>query len=368
MTTEDVKIPKIDEVQDTAEVTKLLKKVGDRVTKGETLATIETMKVSFDIKSEVDGFIEEISAHEGDELSVGALIYKIRTAPDESLPQALLVESQVPSEAQPKVLLVPAAERAGQEKGTGLSKVAGTAAGGLTTSDDVQDRTQKSKAVEYQTWALEPVRREISKHMTESLDVPTATLTIRVKAESILALKNELEKSYGKKISLSAVLVREISRTLLLHRKLNSTFVKGEWRVYEHVHMSVAMQSKKGLLAPVIGDADIKDYFEIDDQIKRLRAKIERDELRIDDITEGTFTFTNLGPYGVLHFDPILNTPQVCILAAGTIVDELDLAGQTVSKNKYIYLTLTFDHRLIDGYDAAMFLDDLGKKIQTVKP
>ncbi|MEM2538579.1 MAG: 2-oxo acid dehydrogenase subunit E2, partial [Candidatus Methanomethylicia archaeon] len=213
------------------------------------------------------------------------------------------------------------------------------------------------KEREYEIVSLSLLRREIAKRIDQGYKIPTARLITKVCANSILSMKEKLEKAYGKDISLTAIIISKVAKTLLHHTKLNSVYINNEWRIYnKRVNISLAIQTKNGLIAPVIRDAHIKSIVQISDEIKLLQKRGDEGSLRIEDVTGGTFTITNLGPYDVLMFDAIINPPQIAILAIGSIFIEQKIINGKLIPEKYMYISLGFDHRFIDGYDAALFL------------
>jgi pyruvate dehydrogenase E2 component (dihydrolipoamide acetyltransferase) len=315
----EVKVPRLDEVQETARVTKWYKSNGENVLKGEIISSIETMKVSFDIESPVNGQLEEILVREGTEVPVGAVLCRIRIAE---------VGRQVAG-AQYKAPAPP-------------------------------------QEVEYEVIRLDPIRREISRRMSQSHgSIAAARVTVRICAEPVLSLKERLEQSSGRRVSFTAIIVSKVARTLLRHRKFNSVYFEDEWRSYHRAHVCVAMQGRKGLMSPVLRNADLKDALQLSDEVEALQKKVDEERLSVEDVGGGTFTVTNLGPYGILSFDAIINAPQVAILAVGSVTRELDLVeNQAPSFKSFIYLTLAFDHRLVDGYDAAIFLSELKRDLE----
>lgn len=360
----EVRVPRLDEIQETAIVTQWYKTVGDRVSKGESVANIETMKATFDIESPADGAIEEILVQAGNEAPVGALLCKIGVTEVGLRPATASLET-VRQKVQ-RIRAVPAAKRIAKETAVDLSAVKGTGPDETITVEDVETYLQsRQQEKDYDVISLDATRREILRHMTESYtSIPAARLTMKVLADLILLEKEKLELSSRRKIPLTAIIVQKVAKTLLHHKKLNCLHLKDEWRSYSGVHICVALQGKRGLVAPVIRDAHIKDIFQLSDDLEALQKKVDNEDLGIAEVTGGTFTLTNLGPYGVMHFDAIVNAPQVAILAVGSISGELGCVEGKPASRSFMHLTLAFDHRLIDGYDAAMFLRELRENVE----
>ena len=158
-----------------------------------------------------------------------------------------------------------------------------------------------------------------------------------------------------------------MSETLAAHPKLNAHYIDDTLNIIENINLGVAMAVKDGLVVPVIVDSQNKDYLDISKEIRAFSKKIKENQLLPDEITGSTFTISNLSSYNVEYFNPIINPPEVSILGLGKISKRIDLDenGEIKVKN-VIHLSLTFDHRALDGVPASNFLDDLVKNIESI--
>ena len=163
------------------------------------------------------------------------------------------------------------------------------------------------------------------------------------------------------------LLVKIVSDTLLSHPKINAHYIEETLNIIENINIGVAMAVKDGLVVPVIVDSQNKDYLDISKEIRGFSKKIKDNQLLPDEITGSTFTISNLSSYNVEYFNPIINPPEVSILGLGKISKRIDLDenGEIKVKN-VIHLSLTFDHRALDGVPASNFLDDLVKNIESI--
>lgn len=375
----EVRVPKLDEIQETAIIRKIYKKVGDAVKKREKLATIETMKVSYDVESEFEGFVEEIRFKEGDEAPVNEVLMVISTEQVATREVSQREEVRTP-QAEEKgeevsekkvveeiVRAMPSARRLAREKGVDLSKIKGTGPGGIITLEDVKRYLEQSEK-EYYLAEVSTLRKQIADKMSKAnLEIPTARLTIKIKMDKILGFRKELEDKHSKKISLTAILTKVVAEALKRHPKFNSLVIKDEWRIYNKINIAIAVQTKQGLVTPVLKDVGNKDILKLSEELEELQIKAEEERLSLEDVTGSTFTITNLGPYAIIQFDPIINYPQVAILAIGSIFKDLELTQEGLMISSNSYFTLAFDHRYIDGYDGALFLNDLKRIIENLE-
>jgi len=380
----EIKLPKLDEIQETATIKKWHVKIGDRIKKGDKIATIETLKVNYDIEAENEGIVLEIRYKEGDTVAVGEVICIIGDETSVVTTSANISEKkEIPSQIQQviqkqeqgvtptskgeEIRAMPTARKLAREKGVDLRLIKGTGPGGVITVKDVEEYL---KALEkpYRIEPLTPIRLSISEKMTKAHEeIPTARLTIKICMDNLLRKREELKEKYGEKPSLTALLLKEVAKVLRKYPKFNSVYINKEWRIYNKINIAVAIQSKHGLVTPVIKNVDLKEYNEISKEIEIFQKKADENNLSLEDIKEGTFTITNLGPYDIIQFDPIINYPQVAILAIGTIFKELELTESGLIFKNYSYFTLAFDHRILDGYDAAIFLKELKETIENLQ-
>lgn len=211
------------------------------------------------------------------------------------------------------------------------------------------------------------VRRVMAARMrTSAAEIPQVTLQMAADAERLVPAGGR--PAGGPRITVTARLLSVVAGVLARHPRLNSVIVDGETRLYETVNLGVATATSQGLLVPVIRDAAALSAEGIAGRLAWLRERAESGTLRLEDMSGGTFTVTNLGPYGVGHFSPLVNPPQVAILGVGASGPRLAAGGAGHVVRNSLPLSLSFDHAAIDGAEAATFLRDLAQAIGDYRP
>ena len=213
---------------------------------------------------------------------------------------------------------------------------------------------------------LTKIQRVTGERMTESAQtIPQFSLTVEVDATNLLALREFLENRGAGKISVTAILVKTAADVLRRMRRANASFVNGRLQLHSHVNIGVAVGSEDGLLVPVIHDADRTSLAAIDAQLVEFREKASRGRFAADDLMGGTFTISNLGMFGIRQFNAIVNPPESGILAVGEIVYKpICLADRSVAVRPTMMMTLTVDHRSLDGLVAAGLLGAIREGVE----
>ncbi len=230
----------------------------------------------------------------------------------------------------------------------------------LSTADATQD---------FEEVKLTNIRRVIAKTMHQSLlNSAQLTLNSSFDATDILAFRKKL-KSQGERLGLSGITLNDIilfavSRTLLNHRDLNAHFLEDSMRVYNTVNLGVAIDTPRGLMVPTIFNADRKSLYDISKEVKDLAAACQSGTINPDLLTNGTFTVTNLGALGIESFTPVLNPPQTGILGVNNMVQRAREDNGEIEYYPAMGLSLTFDHRAVDGAPAARFLRELAQNLE----
>ncbi|MBC7251152.1 MAG: 2-oxo acid dehydrogenase subunit E2 [Anaerolineae bacterium] len=286
-----------------------------------------------------------------------------------------LAVSQPPAEAQTeKVRATPAARRIARERGVDLSTIAGSGPRGRVQAADVLAAAAGPAAevarAEVTVIPLQGMRRTIAERMTASYQTaPHITLTVRVDMgafeEARAQLNARAEATGQPRISVTALLVKAVAQTLRRHPWLNSTLRDQEIHLLPEININVAVALDDGLIVPVVHGADGKSVAEISAEVRDLVARAREGRLTPADVTGGTFTISNLGPFGIEQFTAIINPPQAAILAVGITRPEpvADEEGR-VTVRPVMRMTLSADHRIVDGAVAAHFLTDLREVLE----
>ncbi len=400
-----IQVPPLGESIVEATVSRWLKKEGDAVAAGETLVELETDKITVEVAALESGVLARREKQEGDVVTVGESLGQIAAgggtvAPAPSAPAATPTGAAAPSSASPastaSLKVAPAAMRAASEAGVNLAQVVGTGRGGVISKTDVMaaqtaapapaitsPRTVASAPPPAAASAAPPTapptapsasagpretreklttrRKRIAENLLQSQHM-TAHLTtfneIDMTAISALRerLKERVEKEQGVKLSFMPFFAKAACHALQAYPLVNAQ-LDGDTVVYKHyVNLGIAVASYAGLVVPNVKDAHAKNIVEIGKDIGAVAKRARDGKLSIDDLTGGTFTITNGGVFGSLVSTPIINYPQVGILGLHKIQDRPVAIAGKVEIRPMMYIALSYDHRLIDGQQAVLFL------------
>ena len=358
-------MPKLGMAMTEGEVVKWLKEDGAQVAKDEPVVQVMSKKITYEVKAPQAGVLRQAVLPK-QKVPVGAVIGYI-TAPGEEVPVTPAAPAAAAgSTAQAEVLATPMAKRLAREHGIDLREVRGTGPGGRIQESDVlaylEQRRQAPAAPEAPPAArvipFTGMRRAIAERMTESLQtMAQVTITTEADVTGLVEFVDRLKTRAD--ISYTAVLVKAVAAALKQHPILNSTLVGDEIRLLDEINIGVGVALDEGLIVPVIRNADRLSLAEIDRELKRLAAAARAGTLTVDEVTGSTFTISNLGMYGVDAFTPIINPPEVAILGVGRITEKPAVYRGQVAVRSLMTLSLTFDHRVVDGAPAAAFLQTL---------
>lgn len=207
---------------------------------------------------------------------------------------------------------------------------------------------------------LTGIRKTIAERLSYShRTIPSATLMLEANMEKLIEFREGLSKKIGRKASFTAFLAKAVAKALRKHPILNSSIENNKVNVYEDINISIAIDTPKGLMTPAVFNVDKKSIFEISDDIRKLIENAESGELTLAELVGGTFTITNLGAFGVETFIPMVNPPQTAILGVGKTCTKPVVVDNKIAAKPLITLSLVFDHRVVDGAPAALFLQEV---------
>jgi pyruvate dehydrogenase E2 component (dihydrolipoyllysine-residue acetyltransferase) len=275
----------------------------------------------------------------------------------------------------------PLARRIAKELGVDLTLVKGTGPGGRIREEDVRAFADAQKARPVVPapppapapgeWVdLSSIQRLTGQRMLESIQTaPQFALTISVDTTNLSwlreALMERIAGETGERLSITALLVKIVAAALKSHPRANAAFENGRVRLHPQVNVGVAVGAEDGLVVPVVKSADQKSLGQIVQEIKVFQDKAQRMRFSSDDLSDGTFTLSNLGMYGIDHFNAIINPPQSAILAVGRVVKTpVGMPDDTVALRPMMTMTLTVDHRAMDGVNGARFLAEIKERIE----
>jgi pyruvate dehydrogenase E2 component (dihydrolipoamide acetyltransferase) len=374
-----VVMPALEMAQETGKIISWLKKEGEAINKGEPLLEIETDKAVVEVEATADGILAGVKSQEGDIVPVGVTIAWI-VAPGEkppadaqtSTPSARKTTESVsasqtsasakapPGAARPgeglRAQISPKARRLAKEQGIDLSTVKGTGPEGTVISDDVLAAAPAASS------ALSAVARLMAERTAQSwTQVPHFFLVRDLEATALIQFREQ----YGRdKITITDLLVALNARVLKKHRKVNASWVRNGIQLNPSINISIAMAVTDGVVGAVVPNADTASVASIAQQRKELTERARGGRLKPSDVANGTFTITNLGMYDVDAFNAIILPPQAAILAVGRIADRVVAVDGKPAVRPMMTLTLSGDHRVIDGAQGAMFLNDLAEAIR----
>lgn len=393
---EVVRMPKMSDTMTEGVLAKWHKKVGDKVKSGDLVAEVETDKATMDFESFQEGTILYIGVEEGKAVPVDAIIailgkegedYKslltespaaaTPAAPAVAAPAAIVEASPVaaPAAAAPtvtstssdtRVKASPLAKKIAQEKGINLNQISGSAENGRITKKDVENfkgGASMPAFVGVEKFTEVPVsqmRKTIAKRLAESLfTAPHFYLKMNIEMSSAMEARKIINDVAPVKISFNDIVLKAVALSLKQHPKVNSSWLGDKIRYNEHVNIGVAVAVEDGLLVPVVRFADGKALSQISTEVKTFVQKAKDKKLLPADWEGSTFTISNLGMFGIDDFTAIINPPDACILAVGGIQEQAVVKNGQVVPGNVMKVTLSCDHRVVDGATGAAFLQTL---------
>lgn len=373
-------MPRLSLTMKTGSVVQWFRREGEAVEKGEPVVEVLSEKVTYDVEAPATGVLRKILAEEGTDLPVGSTLALI-VGRDEKLSEAEIEAEALPSklfgevveqeetEAIPRerVLASPAAKRIAREHNVDLAQVQGTGPEGRIVEEDVKLFIEEEAVLiprVKEEISLTGIRKTTAERLASSFQTaPHSFIIVDVDMTNAVKLRNKGQASY------TATLIYAVARALREHPTVNSTLADGKIQVFEDINIGVAVSTEKGLVVPVVQNADKKQLAEISSELQDLIEKARSARLLKEQLTGGTFTLTNLGMYGVDMFLPIINPPEAAILAAGRTVEKpvvADSHEREIVVKPMMRLTLAYDHRVIDGAPASEFLRRTKEIIETV--
>jgi pyruvate dehydrogenase E2 component (dihydrolipoyllysine-residue acetyltransferase) len=401
-----VTMPKLSPTMEEGQIAKWHKKEGDFVEAGETLLEVATDKATVEHEALDEGYLRKILIPEGGDASVNVPIAIFTETPDESfeLPKEEAKpspppeeekeeepkkEAPAPSMTQPsftpeapleeykftpaptgKIKASPLARKLAEEKGLDLSTITGSGPGGRIVEADLS-RAQPQGPVafdrhetptlppgSYHEEKLTPMRRTVGQRLQQSKSfVPHFYVTQEIDCEPMVAIRSQL-KSQGVKVTFNDLILRGVALALRQHPEVNSGFNSetGQLIRFETIDISVAVSLEGGLITPIVRHADYKSVGAISAEVRDLATRARDGKLAPEEYLGGSFSISNLGMFGVSNFVAVINPPQAAILAISGIQEKPTMRKCHIVPGRQMSLTLSADHRVVDGVDAARFL------------
>jgi len=371
----DLLVPTLGESVTEATVSKWLKEVGDSVKADEPVVELETDKVSVSVPSPETGILSEIKIQAGTTVNVGTVLGSIGAGSAGAIKKETVKVSQpvkpkiVEAPISKKEILSPAVKRIVEEKRIDISTISGSGRDGRILKGDLLESmglpsspssARLTKGDEERV-KMTRLRLTIAKRLKEAQDNAAMLTTFNeIDMSRIIEMRAEykegFQKRYGVKLGFMSFFVRSCVEALKAFPIINAEIQQDEIVYKNYYNIGVAVGTEKGLVVPVVRDADELSFADIEKQIIALGEKAKTGQLSIEELQGGTFTITNGGIYGSMLSTPILNLPQSGVLGMHNIVQRAVVVDGKVEVRPIMYLALSYDHRIIDGKDAVSFL------------
>jgi pyruvate dehydrogenase E2 component (dihydrolipoamide acetyltransferase) len=378
----EVKLPRLGQGMESGTIVRWLKSEGEQVAKGEPLYELDTDKVTQEVEAEASGVLLKIAIPEG-EVEVGRTIAFIGKEGESVAVESPVVDSTkkepepepVPATSPPpkeavdttngRVKASPLARRLARERGIDLASLQGTGPEGRIVAEDVE-RTRETPAVvaaasgEVTSTPLTNIRKTIARRLTEAWTVPAFMLTVSAdmtRANELVARRRELEPDV--RVTVTDLLTRVCAQALVRHPGMNVQFTEDALLSLPNANVGIAVAAPQGLVVPVVHNAEQLTLTQIAQARGDLVSRARDAKLRAEDIEGGTFTISNLGMFDVDQFVAVLNPPQASILAVGATRDQVVPVDGDLHVLPMMTMTLTCDHRAVDGATGAEFLNTI---------
>jgi 2-oxoglutarate dehydrogenase E2 component (dihydrolipoamide succinyltransferase) len=372
----EIKVPRLPESVADATLVKWHKKAGDAVARDENLADLETDKVVLEVPAPVAGVLKEIRVDAGATVTSDQLLAIVEaggiaaSAPAPTVPAKSAATSSAPEASKNSAKVSPAARRVAEERGIDPASVAPSGRAGVVTKADVSAHTPTVPVASFGGGDPGRVERRVPmtrlrSRIAERLVTAQATqaLLTTFNEVDLLAVqelrarhKDRFEKANGVKLGYSSFFVRAAVEALRRFPVINAAVDGGDIVYREFYDIGVAVSTERGLVVPVLRDADTLGFAQIEQAVGDFAARARSGTLTMEDLTGGTFSITNGGVFGSLLSTPIVNFPQSAILGMHKIQDRPVVVDGQIAVRPMMYLALTYDHRLIDGKEAVQFL------------
>lgn len=404
---EVIKMPRLSDTMTEGVIAAWHVKVGDTVGNGDLLAEVETDKATMDVESFFDGTVLFIGSSEGENIPVGdlmviigekgedvsAIVAEAKTQGGSAAPEAKAEEAPVAAAAAPapapvaaapvaapasnssddsRLKASPLAKAMAKDRGIDLNAVTGTGDHGRIIKKDIESfvpgtATPAAGApimiptvVGEERFTEKPVsqmRKTIARRLSESkFSAPHFYLTMEINMDQAWKSRKAINEVSPVKVSFNDMVIKAVAAALKQHPAINSAWLGDKIRYNEHIHIGMAVAIDEGLLVPVIRFADAKGLAAIAAETKDLAGKARDRKLQPKDWEGNTFTVSNLGMFGIEDFTAIINPPDACILAIGGIIDKPIVKDGAVVPGKVMKVTLSADHRVVDGMKGSQFL------------
>jgi pyruvate dehydrogenase E2 component (dihydrolipoamide acetyltransferase) len=358
-------------------------KEGEHIEKGQALAEIETDKAVVEIDAPASGTLLKTIVSEDRTVPVGTLIGIIGEegeSPNQIDMAAPTVRPQTPplpaahaspstrSDSETRIKASPLARKMAGAAGIDLTKIKGTGPGARIVERDIEAMTTTIRsAVSSNKIPLSRARQAIARHMTESkTKIPHFYVSVAINMTQVLKLREELNRESldSEKISINDLIIAAAAQTLAKFPSFNASYRDGGLEMHPQINVGIAVALKDGLITPVLREANKKSLKAIAIESKALSERARKNKLQAGDLGSGTFTVSNLGMFGVDEFSAIINPPEAAVLAVGAVTQRPVVVDGALGVAPMMNVTLSVDHRVVDGAQAGRFLQEFKKLME----
>lgn len=388
-----IRLPKMSDTMEEGVIVKWNVKVGDTVKTGDILADVETDKATMELENFVKGTILHLQAKEGEATPVNSVIAVIgkegedfsallnggeansakplESSKKETTPVAeTKVEEKKSASTDERVKASPLAKKLAEDKGINISSISGSGPNGRIIKEDIENYSPGAGSnpvtinngweESYEEVNVSQMRKTIAGRLAESkFTAPHFYLTMEINMDKAMEAREKINEYAEAKISVNDLVVKASAIALQKHPAVNSSWLGTKIRINHHIHIGVAMAVEDGLLVPVVKFANNKNLSTLSNEIKAFSLKAKDKKLQPTDWQGNTFTISNLGMFGIEEFTAIINPPDACILAVGGVKDTVGVINGEVKPVKTMKVTLSCDHRVVDGVVGSKFLNTL---------
>ncbi|WP_185862633.1 dihydrolipoamide acetyltransferase family protein [Blattabacterium cuenoti] len=387
---EIISMPQLSDTMEEGTVIKWNKKVGDKVSEGDILAEIETDKATQDFEIDVSGILLFIGVKEGEKTRVNDILAiigkegedishiiknskeKKEKIKDENVEKIFSNENK--KKNKDRIFISPLAKKMAKEIGISINQIKGSGDHGRIIKRDIETYEKtldvdvgNNRKIVYEKMddrrvILSSMRKKIAEHLTNSkFTAPHYYLIIEIDVEKMIQLRKDLNKklSIEEKISFNDIIIKAVALSLKKNPNVNTSWKEEEIIYHSSINIGVAVAVKEGLIVPVIQNADQKSLLQISQEIKDKVLRSKSRKIKPEEIENSTFTVSNLGMYGIEFFTSIINIPNSSILSIGTITEKPIVKNSEIAIGYVMKVTLSCDHRIIDGSTGSNFLQHL---------
>ena len=383
-----VTMPKLSPTMETGVIAKWHKKVGDKVEAGDVIMEVSTDKATVEHTALDEGFLRKILVQDGGDAAVNQPIAIFTETKDESIegyspegeqkaeekaapPKEEKIVKEEPVSSGERIIASPLAKKIASQKGIDLQGIEGTGPRGRIVAKDLEKSSIKpaesmASSGSFEEVPLTPIRKVISQRLQEAKStIPHFYVTQLVDAAQLVQLRDQLS-ALDVKVSFNDCVIKAVALALREHPVINSGFnpAKHSIMLFKTIDISIAVSLESGLITPIVTNADHKTLTDISSEVRALAKKAKDGKLAPHEFQGGSFTISNMGMFGVTEFKAIINPPQSAILAVAGIQDVAFVKNGAVVPGKGMNITLSVDHRVIDGVAAAKFIKTVQKYLE----